>query len=629
MLNNQFTKSGTRVWHDLRNKRKPPQYKKRRQSERLKLQQQQKQETGGGNGSAKPNSASKGRRQYPLPMKRKRASNANEEASNPSKKKPKVTAGKENLSTKRRSQNIDKCNLSSAKKARHSDQDTKTAKNMPTITSRESDPKNALKPTPTYPPVSQKNKVAKKKASRDEKEKAQEVTKKKEEGCDSVGKIQIPATSRDDDPKTGSKPPSYSQTTAKVASKKKIKVRTVENSDDESTTTEEDDGPLNLLYSLLGKKPHAEKKTQKEKDTKSTATTEKNDDPLGLLSPLQGKKLPKEADTGIDLSDGLITQEPTDDVDLDFGLQDDEDEDFGANKDDIIIVDAYLDTDEQDDAKLPAKKTQKEKDTVVDADEDEYLDADEDEDEIDKNIPTGPDDPTSLFYKLSQQGSREEKLEAILSLKYSDLRALVKRALPNDTFSNRKKKTYQCALYDHFRLAYPTKEEEKNRSKKSNQNRRSIFSRPVTCSQVKCNASSRKFTICAENIDEFQYCSTFPERIRDGKPQMQTMMVVFDEMIEQPSMIKGKANKDIKNYFRQDEEGNEKPKMYFLVPENFNKERIGKVFEQVGKDMQLSSTQYGDGWAFTENVGRFFKYVYGNTSFKSQGINKQKKNRRK
>ena len=85
---------------------------------------------------------------------------------------------------------------------------------------------------------------------------------------------------------------------------------------------------------------------------------------------------------------------------------------------------------------------------------------------------------------------------------------------------------------------------------------------------MKDNVSARKFTVAAEHIKEYQFCTTLPKDQRNGAPKYQTILLVYDELIDQPHLLKRTENDD--DYFQRNGAFEREGKLWFLVPDSFD-----------------------------------------------------------
>ena len=68
--------------------------------------------------------------------------------------------------------------------------------------------------------------------------------------------------------------------------------------------------------------------------------------------------------------------------------------------------------------------------------------------------------------------------------------------------------------------------------------------------------------------------------------------------------------------------------VFFQVPQDFVVVSMGKQFQKMGTEMQ-KGRQSGTIWKITEDIKDFHYLLYGESSFRSQGANKQAKIRTK
>ena len=96
-------------------------------------------------------------------------------------------------------------------------------------------------------------------------------------------------------------------------------------------------------------------------------------------------------------------------------------------------------------------------------------------------------------------------------------------------------------------------------------NRQLVYSQPSKWKHMKDDVSTRKFTVASEHIKEYQFCTILPKGQRNGAPKYQTILLVSDEHIEQPYLLKGTENND--DYFRKNDAFEREGKLWFLVPD--------------------------------------------------------------
>ena len=133
---------------------------------------------------------------------------------------------------------------------------------------------------------------------------------------------------------------------------------------------------------------------------------------------------------------------------------------------------------------------------------------------------------------------------------------------------------------------------------------------------MKDNQASRKFTVCAENVKELQNCTTWADA-DDEKPKFQPIMMIIDEMVDNPRNAKGQ-------YFRSDNKSKRKARVSFLVPDDFDQAKFPALLKSVADEMKTSANQ-SKSWFCTTEVIDFFRSVYGSKKFNTQGNNRQKK----
>lgn len=232
-----------------------------------------------------------------------------------------------------------------------------------------------------------------------------------------------------------------------------------------------------------------------------------------------------------------------------------------------------------------------------------------------------------------------EKKKHVIGLKYSELRKAVFRSYPNLVPVTRNREAYEKLLFKKWKVDPPNPEERKQlqeqlkeeqlkqKPKPATKNRRSVHSVPSALSHIKDDMVSRKFKVVGEQIRELQSCTTWPQRDRDGKPKFHPIMMVYDEMVEVPRNVR---SGNVKDYFRVDYKKMRAPKLFFLVPEDFEQAEFGNFLQTVGKDMSRSKESCGSNWAIGENVEQIFHLVYGqHRAYNPQGMNKQKKQKKK
>ena len=129
----------------------------------------------------------------------------------------------------------------------------------------------------------------------------------------------------------------------------------------------------------------------------------------------------------------------------------------------------------------------------------------------------------------------------------------------------------------------------------------------------------------SEQVKAYQYSTTMPEEHRDGNPKFQTMLLVYVELVVSPYTVQGGCQE---NYYRKNDENERESKLYFLVPDDFDRLKFAKTLKKAAEDMIKKEQNAGKGWAFASTAEHFFRLIFGPKSYRSQGTNKQKKVRR-
>ena len=119
-------------------------------------------------------------------------------------------------------------------------------------------------------------------------------------------------------------------------------------------------------------------------------------------------------------------------------------------------------------------------------------------------------------------------------------------------------------------------------------------------------STTRKFTVAAENIKEYQFCTTLSKGQRNGAPKYQTILLVYNELIEQPYLLKRIGNND--DCCRKNDAFEREGKLWFLVPDNFDQMKVAKTLKITANNMTVnnSKSNAGKGWVITTKFEQIF-----------------------
>jgi len=223
-----------------------------------------------------------------------------------------------------------------------------------------------------------------------------------------------------------------------------------------------------------------------------------------------------------------------------------------------------------------------------------------------------------------QTKNKESIINQVVGMNYRALRKKYKECGLKTRFPLESQKAidYRVALLKNQGIDVSSDLKERLVETTSTSLRRKISSQAESSAQVKSDCATRKLTVCAENIQELQDCTTWAHGKGAGKPKFQPLMMIYDEMIQQPHLAR--QNEDV---FRSDASGKPSPGLYFLVPrKDFDRKNFAMMLEKIASLMKNCEQDSGTDWACTNDVEELFHLAYGDKKFKTQGSNKQKGN---
>ena len=95
-------------------------------------------------------------------------------------------------------------------------------------------------------------------------------------------------------------------------------------------------------------------------------------------------------------------------------------------------------------------------------------------------------------------------------------------------------------------------------------------------------------------------------------------MAVYDELVVLPYTVGGGCQE---NHYQKNDENERESKLYFLVPEDFDRLKFAKALKKAVDDMIKKEGNAGIGWAFASTAEHLFRVIFGPRSYISSGSN--------